>query len=402
MNFEKRKELEERCLKIIPNLKKQIRKYVYDYNDQCDILQESFIVAWQKINELKEPYNVEGWMMQITKNKCRAWLNVKQRMLKLNPEKSFIEEEIDESEHFSISEYENLIQGINQLSFPLRKVIQMKYFTHNSINEISKLLCLPLGTVKRRLHDARKKLKKEFGMKEGTKKPEIILKKEPQQNLMINRLGFGLNFGSPLAGVGDVEIYDAFEYPGRIFVNQFCSEVTRKSIIMGKEVLEVRDKSTIKKNKTEKYFYYHSENGKLSMPFRVLNFPQNLKVDIEQEELLSPQECSISTGEYYHEKANEFGVVDLVDIILGEITIKNVMRERYSCDDFHGRCYIEKYYNQDGREILHRNFIGEEWKMGEYITWEKWKNAPEVEFNKEKFRLWFEFILVDNYRKDVK
>ena len=400
MKIKKRRELEKRCLQIIPALQKQIRKYITDYNDQSDILQDTMVSALKNITNLAEPYNVEGWMMTITKNKCMAWLKSRNKMSYLPDSANIpcIASDIDET--LTMDEYEQLIQGINQLSYPLRNVIQMKYFTHNSVKDISKLLQLPEGTIKRRLHDARKKLKKEFGMETSKTAPKIGIIEKPQEQKSINRLGFGLNFGSPLAGVGDVEIYEAYEYPGRIFINKFSSEVTRKARIMEKEVWEVRDKSILKQDASEKYFYYHLQDELLSMPFRIINFPQNLKIDIEQDELLSPQICKLNTGGYQNSKDNEIGFVDLVDLTIGDKIIKNVLRERYSSDDFHGRCYMEKYYNQEGREILHRNYIGKNWKMGDYVTWDKWKDSPEVEFEGEKFRLWFEFVLVDNHRKE--
>jgi hypothetical protein len=32
---------------------------------------------------------------------------------------------------------------------------------------------------------------------------------------------------------------------------------------------------------------------------------------------------------------------------------------------------MEKFYTENGREVLHRNYIGENWKMGDYVKWEK-------------------------------
>ena len=399
MDKKKMEELEKRCLEMIPKMKILIAKYIIDYNDKCDVLQEAIIAAHCNLDTLSEPYNVEAWIMTITKNKCFAWLKNYSKTENLH-----FSEEIGDSEQsleneVTLDEYEHLIAGINNLSYPLRNVIQMKYFSHNSIKDISKLLNIPQGTTKRRLHDARVKFKKELSMTKKAELTKIVIEEISQKQMKIRRLGFGLNFGSPLAGIGDVEIYEAYEFPGRIFTNKFISEVTRKANIMGKEVYEVIDKSTLPKSNMQKNYYYHLDNGILSMPFRILNFPNNLKIDIDEKELLSPLECEISTGEYHNQENNETGIVDLVNITVGEKPYRPALRERYSSDDFHGRCYMEKYYSLDGREILHRNYIGKDWKMGDYITWEKWKDSPEIEFKKEKFRIWFEFVLVENYNK---
>lgn len=395
-------DLEKRCILAIPTLQKTIAKYVKDYNDQCDVLQEVMAIAWKKIPELKEPYNVEGWVVTISKNYCLGWLKKRAKTLHI-PDCSMIPDQESQDNEVSLDEYEQLLGGINRLPYHLRTVIQMKYYTHNSIKDISKLLQVPEGTVKRRLHDARTKLKKEFGMNDSQSTPKITITLKLGKETSVKRLGYGLNFGSPLAGVGDVEIYEAFEYPGRFLVNKFSSEVTRKTIIMGQEVIEVHDKAILskKETETEKFYYYHIQDDLLTMPFRILNFPKKLKIDIEADELMSPQQCTISTGEFREKNDNIFTVNDVVDLQIGDKIHQDVIRRRASSDDFHGRCYMEKFYNSEGREVLHRNYIGKEWKMGDYITWEKWKDAPEVEFNGEKFRLWFEFVLVDYYKKEV-
>lgn len=401
INAELKTELEKRCLLALPTLQKTIGKYVKDYNDQCDVLQEVMAIGWQKISELKEPYNVEGWLSTIARNYCFSWLKNKSKTCHI-PDESLIPDIEIQTIEVSMDEYEHLLGGINRLPYALRTVIQMKYFTHNSIKDISKLLQLPEGTVKRRLHDARKKLKKEFGMNNSKSTPKITITLKEGKVASVKRLGYGLNFGSPLAGVGDIEIYEAYEYPGQFLVNKFSSEVTRKTIMMGQEVIEVHDKSILAKKETgtEKFYYYQLQNDLVTMTFRVLNFPKKLKIDIEADELMTPQLCTIKTGEYHEEEDNIFAVNDLVDLQIGDRIFENAIRRRLSSDDYHGRCYMEKFYNREGREVLHRNYIGKEWKMGDYIKWEKWKDSPEVEFNGEKFRLWFEFVLVDNYRKE--
>ena len=102
---------------------------------------------------------------------------------------------------------------------------------------------------------------------------KIIPKKESNVN-SVKKLGYGLNFGAPLAGIGDVEIYESYEYPGRILINKFKSEVARKTKIFGKEVIEVVDKSVNQNTKVSKYFYYTIDDDKVSIIFRIMNFSQ--------------------------------------------------------------------------------------------------------------------------------
>ncbi|MBT3168473.1 MAG: RNA polymerase sigma factor [Candidatus Cloacimonetes bacterium] len=402
-----KKIFEKKVIVLIPRLKSFIKTLIFDEDAANDILQETLITAFTKIIELQEPFNVSGWLFTIAKNKSLNFIKKQKRTIRLAeiPERYFsvfndnnIESDVAEQQ---------LIDCLSKMSHSSKYILQMKYFTHHSIKEISKLLQMPEGTVKRRLFEARRKLKKEIIMNKNekwdTKKNAPIIKIIPKKESNVNsvkKLGYGLNFGAPLAGIGDVEIYESYEYPGRILINKFKSEVARKTKIFGKEVIEVVDKSVNQNTKVSKYFYYTIDDDKVSIIFRIMNFSQKLKIDFETDELMEPTCINLKVGEYVNPKINGKSTVDVVDLKIGNKQYTNVLRERESCDDYHGRCYGESFYTSDGREILQRNYISKDWKMGGFVTWEKWKDAPEVEFKGEQFRLWFEFILTENYKID--
>ena len=312
---------------LIPKLKSYIRKYVFDEDLANDILQETLITGLSKLIELQEPFNISGWMMTIAKNKCLNFLKRQKKMTRFDsiPEE-YLYHFYDQNEPEYWRE-KNLIDSLGNLPHSQKYILQMKYFTHQSIKEIGKLLKIPEGTVKRRLFDAREKLKKEMKMKKeqgerGKEQvaPEIkIFPNKESKKTSVKILGYGLNFGSPLVGIGDVEIYESYEYPGRIFINKFESKVTRKTKMFDQEVFEVVDKSVSKKTKTIKYYYCTFDENKISMLFRIMNFPKELLIHIDQQDLMKPLELEIKVGEFVgNRKDNEIGVVDVVDLKIGE------------------------------------------------------------------------------------
>lgn len=223
-----------------------------------------------------------------------------------------------------------------------------------------------------------------------------IIPQKKSETKSVKRLGYGLCFGAPLAGIGDVEICDAYVYPGRIFEYRVKSKIIRKAIMLGSEIWETVNIYEEREGEHSRFLYYTFDEKKISMPFRIMNFSPKLRIDIDQKELMRPADLEIKTGEF-RETKNSIRVVDIVDLKIGERLFKNVIRQRNSFDDYHGRCYGEEFYNSEGREILQRDYIGKNWKMGGFVTWGKWENAPEIEFKGEKFRMWFEFILTDHY-----
>ncbi len=393
----------EELIESIPKLKFYIRTFIRDENSVDDILQETLISALSKLIELEEPYNIFGWLRTVARNKCLNFLKSQKKMIRFNniPERYF-SMELDSAEN---ENEDRLVSSLNNLPDSQKYIVKMKYFTHHSIKEISKLFKIPEGTVKRRLFDARKNLKKDMEMKKEKGKktkriaPEIkIVPKKESKIKSVKRLGYGLCFGAPLAGIGDVEVCDAYEYPGRIFVYRANSKVNRKAMMLGSEVWEVVNEYEKREGEHSRFLYYTFDEKEISMPFRIMNFSPELRIDIDQKELVGPSELEIRTGEFVEpEKDNEIRVIDVVDVKIGDKEYKDVIRKKYSSDDYHGRCYTEEFYNSEGREILQRNYIGENWKMGGFVTWEKWKDSLEIEFKGENFRLWFEFILIDRY-----
>ncbi len=397
VEIEKRN-LKERLIKAIPVLEKRITGIVHDSNDVADILQDSLYAAISKLTELKEPYNLEAWMMKIAHNKCMDYFKRKKKFIPLD--EIIMQNQSMNNKVISISEseHEYLINGIGNLSGPLRTVIQMKYFTHNSIKEISRYLNVPEGTIKRRLFDARNKLRKEFTMKEKTNiKPKIIITEVVNPTVSKVKLaGYGLFFGAPFKGINDVELVDKYDYPGEIFMGRTVCKVTRKTTMLGHEVWEVvntYDKNDIENNR---HLYYTLTEESISMVLRILNFPPEVRVDLPGDNMPKWSRI-VKVGEFINKKDSEYRIVDVVNVKIGEKEYKNVIRQRDSCDDFHGRYYGEYYLNTDGREILHRDYLGKDWKMGGSVTWDKWKDSPEIRFRDESFRLMSEFFLVDHY-----
>jgi hypothetical protein len=84
---------------------------------------------------------------------------------------------------------------------------------------------------------------------------------------------------------------------------------------------------------------------------------------------------------------------------IGDLIYNECFRRREFCTDYHGKEFTESFFNQEGREVLHRTYIGDNWKMGGYITWEKMEKSPEIEFQGERYRLWIEIVLMKNYQK---
>jgi RNA polymerase sigma-70 factor (ECF subfamily) len=132
--------------------------------DAEDIVQETLIAGYLQLSSLREPERIEFWLMRILKNKAfnhiaRANKTVPLDEIELisdvyDPEASYISEE-------SMNEWKD---KINSLSFALRETALLYFWYRLPMDEIARRLDISVGTVKRRIHDARVRLRKEHYM----------------------------------------------------------------------------------------------------------------------------------------------------------------------------------------------------------------------------------------------
>lgn len=117
-----------------------------------DALQESYLLVFQKIGQVREPSAFKSWF-------CRIVLHVCYALKKKNP----VKEELEEVQA-GASETDRLVtglalrQGLARLKPKERDVLILRDLLGLSYEEVGDTLKLSGGTVRSRLHKARKRL----------------------------------------------------------------------------------------------------------------------------------------------------------------------------------------------------------------------------------------------------
>jgi len=127
-----------------------------NYADAEDAAQETFIEAWRRLPRLRNPAKFPGWLRRITVGCCGRILR--------RPQPVTVETEImsnlesAEPGPASLAQrHENralLAQALDRLSKAHRETLVL-FIGGYSHKEIAQLLEVPVGTVKRRLHDSK-------------------------------------------------------------------------------------------------------------------------------------------------------------------------------------------------------------------------------------------------------
>jgi RNA polymerase sigma-70 factor (ECF subfamily) len=127
-----------------------------------DIVQETFIAAVRHIGSVREDSKFGSWLFGIAHQKCIQHWRRSGREEPLDAE--FIESlpdlHHDPSELLIREEQEaEFMQALNQLPEPQRAVLLLHFVEEFSLEEIAGITRTALGTVKSRLHYARKALR---------------------------------------------------------------------------------------------------------------------------------------------------------------------------------------------------------------------------------------------------
>lgn len=138
-----------------------------------DMAQEAFVRAYVNINSFNQNLKFSTWLFRIATNLCIDRIRKKKPDYYLDAEVSGTEgltmysqipskTPLPETELESLELHETIQKEILKLPEKYRSPIVLKYIEDLSLNEISEILDLPLGTVKTRIHRGRESLRQQL------------------------------------------------------------------------------------------------------------------------------------------------------------------------------------------------------------------------------------------------
>ena len=185
-----------------------------DEENAKDIMQETYITAFLKLDTLNDEQKFCGWITSIAVNKCKNKLKGKVEY-QIDDEVLIVETETDElmlpEEYITKAEKRKVLLQIMEdtLSFNQYQTVLMFYFDEMSISEIAQGLEISEGTVKSRLNSSRAKMKtaiEDYEKKSGDKLHGVVVVpffttifKEEAKSLAVPNITIKLPNGQTLA-----------------------------------------------------------------------------------------------------------------------------------------------------------------------------------------------------------
>jgi RNA polymerase sigma-70 factor (ECF subfamily) len=136
-----------------------LRRLVPTEEDAWDVLQQTWLRVLRGIRTLKEPDRLPVWLYQVAR--CAALSHLRSHYR----DRSRVEEErdlsavaaTDESDEFD--NWEQVHTSLGHLSLAHREVLTLHFLEDFSVEQMADILDVPPGTIKSRLHYAKRALK---------------------------------------------------------------------------------------------------------------------------------------------------------------------------------------------------------------------------------------------------
>ena len=129
------------------------RGYLPTWEECADAVQEALAKAWAKRGTV-QPEHFRAWLMRIVINECH---NIGRRKRRVTPCAEV--EPPNPAQSLPSADAADLRESLSALPEKLRAPLLLHYLEGFPLAEVSRVLRVPVGTVKSRLHQARKALK---------------------------------------------------------------------------------------------------------------------------------------------------------------------------------------------------------------------------------------------------
>lgn len=135
-----------------------------DEPDARDVVQDAFLRAWRELPRLRELERFDAWLARIVVNACRDRQRGRRRVAireipasRLDPA---AEPASGQSTGDQVASADTIRRAFTRLSVEQRSILVLHHVEERSVADLARLLRIPEGTAKWRLHRARQALER--------------------------------------------------------------------------------------------------------------------------------------------------------------------------------------------------------------------------------------------------
>ncbi|MEN6576095.1 MAG: RNA polymerase sigma factor [Phycisphaerales bacterium] len=136
-----------------------VRRLVDKDEDARQILQETWLKVFQGLVGLRNPASLPAWLYGIARNTAISHLRARCQERALFESDDGTQYSDGDDAHLRFDNAERIHFGLGRISLVHREVLTLFFLQDLSLEEIAAVLEIPAGTVKSRLHHAKRALK---------------------------------------------------------------------------------------------------------------------------------------------------------------------------------------------------------------------------------------------------
>ena len=134
-----------------------------NFHDAEDLTQTTFVEAFSGLERLEKPARLGAWLRTIAIHRCINFLKRREREVDFDSLDEPAAPQPSPHEDAERSELQQrVMRAVDKLSKTQRETVALFYIGDYSLAEVAAIQEVPLGTIKRRLHEARRRLKEDM------------------------------------------------------------------------------------------------------------------------------------------------------------------------------------------------------------------------------------------------
>ena len=143
----------------------QIRRMVFSHEDANDLLQNTFMKAWDNLDYFRGEAKLSTWLYRIAINECINFLNRQraERQISIDDEEAALVNKLESDPYFDGDKTQLMLQkAIMTLPEKQRIVFNLKYFQEMKYEQIAERAGTSIGALKASYFHAVKKIEEFF------------------------------------------------------------------------------------------------------------------------------------------------------------------------------------------------------------------------------------------------
>lgn len=404
--------------------------------DAEDVLQEIYLKGYQSFDQLKSKNQFKAWMLQIARNKCHDYFRARVQgeiPVAEIPEYALTKGRCgiilaSELNGTGLNPFSLVEETLEQLTERSREILRLYYLQEMSQHTLAEKLGIPVGTVKSRLHYAKKEFREKYPGRNW--KGEITMSKLPEMlpEYTIEQLD-GCPFSvkwEELMGwfivprTGEKLSWGMYDFPERKLTESVDMEVVGRAEVHGIEGVEI---TAVENNLAER----NCKGGKDRVSRRFVAqltdthcrflAESHMQDGVRKNYTFLDGDAFLGNWGFGEDNCgNEIHIAPKGDIIREGMNLKKEDKEylldvvgRYKVTlggrEYDTICVVdietynpgvlsEQYLDQEGRTILWRRFNRDDWGFQKYGK--KWsEQLPDNErllVNGETFIHWYDCV----------